>query len=96
MILPASANREIDARANIRASGFWSDQRNAIIDVRIFYPHAPSYLAGSLSGLCKSFEAEKRDTAVIVSCRWIKDPSLLSFFQVVAVLDKRASRQLEN
>jgi len=59
-ILPASANREIDARADIRARGFWTDQRNAFFDVRDFYPHAPSYLSRSLSGLCRTFELEKK------------------------------------
>jgi hypothetical protein len=60
VILPASANREPDARADIRARGFWADQQSAYFDIRVFYPHAPSYLSRSLSGLCKSFEAEKK------------------------------------
>ena len=60
VILPRSANREPDARADIRARGFWSDQQSAYSDVRVFYPHAPSYLTRSLSGLCKTFEADKK------------------------------------
>jgi hypothetical protein len=60
VILPASANREPDARSDIRARGFWTEQQSAFFDVRVFYPHAPSYLSRSLSGLCKSFEQEKK------------------------------------
>jgi hypothetical protein len=60
VILPASANREPDARADIRARSFWTDQQSAYFDIRVFYPHAPSYLSRSVSGLCKTFEAEKR------------------------------------
>jgi hypothetical protein len=59
-ILPASANREHDARVDIRARGFWAEQQSAYFDVRVFYPHAPSYLPRSLCGLCKSFEEEKK------------------------------------
>jgi hypothetical protein len=60
IILPSSANREHDARTDIRARGFWTEQQSAHFDIRIFYPHAPSYLSRSLSGLCKTFEAEKK------------------------------------
>jgi hypothetical protein len=59
-ILPARANRDPDARADIRARGFWADQQCAFFDIRVFYPHAPSYQSRSLSSLCKSFENEKK------------------------------------
>lgn len=60
VILPASANREPDARADIRARGFWTEQQSAYFDIRVFYPHAPSYLPRSLPALCKTFEEEKK------------------------------------
>jgi hypothetical protein len=60
IILPASANREPDARADIRVRGFWADQQSAFFDVRVFYPHAPSYLSRNLSSLCRTFELEKK------------------------------------
>jgi hypothetical protein len=60
VILPATANRDSDARADIRARGFWTDQQSAFFDVRVFYPHAPSYLSRSVPALCKTFEQEKK------------------------------------
>ena len=35
-----SANRQPDARADLRVRGFWSDSQNAFFDTRVFYPHA--------------------------------------------------------
>jgi hypothetical protein len=60
VLLPAGANRENDARADIRARGFWTDQQSAFFDIRVFYPHAPSYQSRSLSSLCKTFEKAKK------------------------------------
>jgi hypothetical protein len=59
-LLPNSANKDDDARVDIRARGFWADQQSAFFDVRVFYPHAPSYLSRSISGLCESMEKEKK------------------------------------
>ena len=36
VILPTSANREPDARGDIRARGFWADQQSAYFDIRVF------------------------------------------------------------
>jgi len=60
VLLPQSANRDADARADIRARGFWTEQQCAFFDVRVFYPHAPSYVSRSVSALCRSFEEEKK------------------------------------
>jgi hypothetical protein len=60
VILPRSANREPDARADIRARGFWLDHQSAYFNIRVFYPHAHSYLTRSLSGLFTTFEREKK------------------------------------
>jgi hypothetical protein len=59
-IIPSSANREQDARCDLRARGFWIEQQNAFFYIRVFYPHAPSYQSKSLSSLCKTFENEKK------------------------------------
>ena len=57
-----SANRQPDARADLRVRGFWSDSQNAFFDTRVFYPHANSYQTKSLASLFKSFEnAKKRE-----------------------------------
>ena len=37
-ILPRSANKQEEARVNIRANGFWNKQQNAFFDVRVFHP----------------------------------------------------------
>ena len=42
-IVPASANRRDDARADIHARGFWGRQQGAFFDIRVFHPNAPSY-----------------------------------------------------
>jgi hypothetical protein len=60
VVFQASLNRQHDARVDIRARGFWSDQQSAFFDVRVFYPQAPSYVSRGLSALCKSFEKEKK------------------------------------
>ena len=39
-ILPRSANKQEEARADIRAKGFWNRQQNAFFDVRVFHPNA--------------------------------------------------------
>jgi hypothetical protein len=59
-IIPRNANTEDDARSDIRARGFWMKQQSAFFDIRVFYPHAPSYSSKSLSNLCNSFEGEKK------------------------------------
>ena len=57
-----SANRQPDARADLRVRGFWTDSQNAFFDTRVFYPHANSYQTKSLASLFKSFEnAKKRE-----------------------------------
>ena len=42
-IVPLTANRRDDTRADIRARGFWGRQQSAFFDVRVFHPNAPSY-----------------------------------------------------
>ena len=58
---PRSANTRDDARSDIRARGFWCRQQNAFFDIiRVFYPHASSYLHRSLPSLFKSTEKTKK------------------------------------
>ena len=42
-LVPASANRRDNARADICARGFWGRQQCAFFDIRVFHPNAPSY-----------------------------------------------------
>ncbi len=59
-LYPRSANTRDDARSDIRARGFWCRQQNAFFDIRVFYPHASSYLHRSLPSLFQSMEKRKK------------------------------------
>ena len=58
--LPRSANKEDNARLDIRARGFWDGMQDAFFDVRVFHPLAPSYQSQTLSALYRQQEQRKR------------------------------------
>lgn len=59
--LPASANREDEARVDIKAKGFWSQgSQEAFFDVRVFHPFAPSYRNTPIATLLKQHENKKK------------------------------------
>ena len=58
--MPRGANVSENARADIRARGFWSRMQNAFFDIRVFYPHALSYLQRPPPKLYSTFEQEKK------------------------------------
>ena len=41
--LPSAANKEDEARLDVRAKGFWNNQQDAFFNVRVLYPFASSY-----------------------------------------------------
>ena len=57
---PRTANREDEARLDIRANGFWSRGREAFFDVRVFHPNAPTYRNRDLAALYKMHEGIKK------------------------------------
>ena len=59
-IIPQSANRRDDARADIRARGFWGRQQSAFFDIRVFHPNAPSYRHTSISAMYRRHEQAKK------------------------------------
>ena len=59
-IVPISANRHDDARADIRATGFRGRQQSAFFDVRVFHPNAQSYRHSSISSLYRRHEPAKK------------------------------------
>ena len=59
-IVPLSVNRRDDARADIRATGFWGRQQCAFFDVRVFHPNAQSYRHSSISSLYRRHELAKK------------------------------------
>ena len=61
LLRPRSAIATDDARADIRARSFWSNQQNAYFDIQVFYPHASSYLSKSFSSLCATCERTKKN-----------------------------------
>ena len=60
ILQPRSAITTDDARSDIRARGFWCRQQNAYFDIRVFYPHASSYLRKDISSLYSSIEMTKK------------------------------------
>ena len=55
-----TANRQDEARLDIRAQGFWGERRqDTFFDVRVFNPHAPSNRLTSPSACYKKHEKEK-------------------------------------
>ena len=49
-----------EARADIRAAGFWTRAEDAYFDVRIFHPFASSYSSRDLADLFRQHENQKR------------------------------------
>lgn len=59
--LPPSANKEDNARLDVRARGFWDNShQDAFFDVRVFYPFASSYSQKPLATLYREHERKKK------------------------------------
>jgi len=54
-----TANKQDDARSDIRAEGFWGKQRRAFFDVMVFAPYARSYSTRSLKAIYAEHEGRK-------------------------------------
>ena len=63
-IIPATANRKDDARADIHARGFWGRRQSAFFDVRVFHPNAQSYRNSSISAMYRRQEIMKKGSMV--------------------------------
>ena len=59
-IVPMTANRQDEARADIHARGFWGRHQGAFFDVRVFHPNAPSYYGSPIQSLYRRPEREKK------------------------------------
>ena len=59
-IVPLTANRRDDARADIRARGFWGRQQSAFFDVRVFHPNTPNYRNQSIPTAYRRQEQTKK------------------------------------
>ena len=55
-----TANTDAEARADIRAKGFWSKSQYAYLYVRVFHPYASSYVSKPLSSLFRTHEQAKK------------------------------------
>ena len=60
IILPRSANKQEDARVDIKTIGLWGRQQSAFFDVRVFHPNAPSYRDKSVAALFRTHELAKK------------------------------------
>ena len=56
----ASTNMDDGARLDVRARGYWNARQDAIFDVRVFHPNAPSNRSRSLAAIYKKHEDEKK------------------------------------
>ena len=56
----STANRDQEARLDIRASGFWRVGQEAFFDVRVFHPNASSYRSKTLKSIYRQHEQEKK------------------------------------
>ena len=65
-----SANREDEARLDVRASNFWCQGQEAFFDVRVFYPIAPSYCHKDLAQLYRLHEMEKEEYSRVCVVEW--------------------------
>ena len=63
-VIPATANRKDDARADIHARGFWGRRQSAFFDVRVFHPNAQSYRNSSISAVYRRQEMMKKGSMV--------------------------------
>ena len=55
-----TTNTSQEARADIRATGFWTRCEEAFFDIRIFHPNAKSYQGSSLQDVFKHHERRKQ------------------------------------
>ena len=58
--IPRSANIQNDARADIKARGFWGRRQCAFFDVRVFHPNAQSNRHSSIQSLYRKHEQIKK------------------------------------
>ena len=57
-----SANKQEEARVDIRVKGFWKRQQNAFFDVKVFRPNASSYRNTEIPAFYRQQEnAKKRE-----------------------------------
>ena len=54
-----SANKDVEARSDIKCLGFWSNMRQAFFDVKVVSPLARSYCNRPILDVMKSAEKEK-------------------------------------
>ena len=59
-VIPVTANRKDDARADIHARGFWGRRQSAFFDVRVFHPNARSYRNSNISAVYQRQEMMKK------------------------------------
>ena len=59
-VLPPSANKDDNARLDVRARAFWNNYQDAFFDVQVFYPFAPSYSRRPLATVYKEHERKKK------------------------------------
>ena len=59
-VVPATANRQDEAHADIHARGFWGRRQGTFLDVRVFHPNAPSYHNSTIPSIYRCHEQVKK------------------------------------
>ena len=60
IILPRTANKQDDARLDLRAKRFWRRQQDPFFDVRVFHPNASTSRSTNIPALYRQHEMTKK------------------------------------
>ena len=85
-----------ELRADISGHSFWQRFQKAFVDVRVFYPFAPSYRNRSLATTIKKMENQKKENTTNKSYMVKMALSLPLCFQPVAGWARKQSNFIHN
>ena len=74
VILPRTANRQEDARADLRAREFWGRRQSAYFDERVFHPNAPTDIATPASRPCTGSKSKQRNGNMVTELGKLRMP----------------------
>ena len=64
-VIPATANKQGDARADVLTCGFWGCQQS-VFDVRVSHSNARSYRNSSISAVYRRHEMMKKRECMVI------------------------------
>jgi len=69
-LIPQTANRQDDARADIHARGFWGRQQCAFFDVRVFHPNARATVRAPFLQFIDATSFRRKGSMKIAFVKW--------------------------